>query len=88
MNKENKVKIVKKYGNSAADTGSSTVQIALLSQKITDLTAHLKENKKDKSSMRGLIGMVNKRRKLLNYLRKEDLSSYNSLADELKIRKK
>ena len=88
MNKETKAEIVKKYGSNESDTGSSAVQIALLTQKITDMTAHLKENKKDKSSMRGLIAMVNKRRKLLNYLKKEDFAKFNSLADELKIRKR
>ncbi len=88
MNKETKAAIVLKYGNSATDTGSSAVQIALLSQKITDMTAHLKENKKDKSSMRGLIAMVNKRRKLLLYLKKGDHAKSNALADELNIRKR
>jgi len=88
MNKEDKIKIIKKYGASETDTGSSAVQIALLSQKITEMTAHLKENKKDKSSMRGLIAMVNKRRKLMNYLKKEDYAKFNSIADELKIKKR
>ena len=87
MNKETKADIVKKYGSSATDTGASAVQIVLLSQKIIDMTAHLKENKKDKSSMRGLIAMVNKRRKLLNYLKKEDHAKFNTLSDELNIKK-
>ena len=86
MDKEVKADIIKKYGSSESDTGSSSVQIALLSQKIIDMTAHLKENKKDKSSMRGLIAMVNKRRKLLNYLKKEDHAKFDSLVAELKIR--
>ena len=88
MDKEAKSAIVKKYGKNEADTGSSAVQIALLTTKITEMTEHLKKNKKDKSSMRGLIAMVNKRRKLMNYLKKEDLTKFNSLTDELKIRKK
>ena len=88
MKKEDKAAIVKKYGTNEADTGSSVVQIALLSQKITEMTAHLKKNKKDKSSMRGLIAMVNKRRKLLNYLKREDLSRYNSITEELKIKRR
>lgn len=88
MNKEDKAKIVKKYGSNESDTGSSAVQIAILSKKITELTGHLQVNKKDKSSMRGLIAMVNKRRKLLNYLKREDVARFNSLRDELKIRKK
>ena len=88
MNKEDKAKIVKKHGSNEADTGSSAVQIVLLSTRITELTGHLQKNKKDKSSMRGLIAMVNKRRKLLTYLKKEDYAKFNSLTDELKIKKK
>ena len=88
MNKEDRAKIVKKHGKNEADTGSSAVQITLLSTKITELTGHLQENKKDKSSMRGLIAMVNKRRKLLNYLKRKDLPKFNSLTKELKIKKK
>jgi small subunit ribosomal protein S15 len=88
MNKEKKVEIIKKFGSSESDTGSSAVQVALLSKKISEMTEHLKVNKKDKSSMRGLIAMVNKRRKLLNYLKRKDLAAYNSITEELKIRKK
>ena len=88
LDKNIKADIIKKYGKDSADTGSTSVQIALLTKKIADLTEHLKLNKKDKSSMRGLIAMVNKRRKLFKYLKREDFAQYNSLADELKIRKR
>ena len=88
MDKEQKAEIIKKFGSDEADTGSSAVQVALLTKKISEMTEHLKANKKDKSSMRGLIAMVNKRRKLLNYLKRKDLAAYNSITEELKIRKK
>ena len=88
MDKEQKAEIIKKFGSNEADTGSSAVQVALLTKKISEMTEHLKANKKDKSSMRGLIAMVNKRRKLLNYLKRKDLAAYNSITEELKIRKK
>ena len=88
MNKESKEKIIKKFGRKEGDTGSSEVQIAILSEKISELTEHLRANKKDNSSRRGLITMVNKRRKLLAYLKKENLAVYNEITDKLKIRKK
>ena len=88
MEKDSKAKIIKDFGRKAGDTGSSEVQIALLSKKITEMTEHLRANKKDNSSRRGLIVMVNKRRKLLAYLKKEDIASYNDIVKKLKIRKK
>lgn len=88
MDKDNKLKIVKEYGKKAADTGSTEVQIALLSARISELTEHLRSNKKDNSSRRGLLAMVNNRRKLLAYLKKEDFASYNKITEKLKIRKK
>ena len=88
MNKEKKEKIVKTFGRKEGDTGSSEVQVAILSEKISELTEHLRANKKDNSSRRGLIAMVNKRRKLLAYLKKEDLASYNEITEKFKIRRK
>ena len=88
MNKATKTKIIKEYGHKEGDTGSSEVQIALLSKKIVELTDHLRANKKDNSSRRGLIAMVNNRRKLLLYLKKENMASYNYITEKLKIRKK
>ncbi len=88
MDKKTKAGLVKKFGANEADTGSSTVQIAILSHRISELTEHLKVNKKDNHSRRGLIAMVNKRRKLLKYLKREDLAAYEAITDKLKIRKK
>lgn len=88
MDKTTKTKIIKDFGHKEGDTGSSEVQIALLSTKINELTDHLRANKKDNSSRRGLIAMVNKRRKLLAYLKKEKMASYNDITEKLKIRKK
>ena len=88
MNKEKKSQTIKKFARREGDTGSSEVQIALLSEKISELTEHLRNNKKENSSRRGLITMVNKRRKLLAYLKRENLSSYNDLTAKLKIRRK
>lgn len=88
MNKDTKTKIIREYGRKAEDTGSTEVQIALLSERIAELTAHLQSNKKDNSSRRGLIAMVNRRRRLLAYLKKENLAGYNDITEKLKIRKK
>lgn len=88
MNTETKAAVIKEYALKDGDTGSSEVQVAILTAKIVELTDHLRINKKDNSSRRGLIAMVNKRRKLLIYLKKENLTSYNEITDKLKIRKK
>jgi len=88
MDKDTKSKIIKEFAQKDGDTGSSEVQIALLSNRIAELTDHLRANKKDNSSRRGLIAMVNNRRKLLAYLKKENLASYNSITEKFKIRKK
>ena len=68
------------------DTGSSEVQIALLTRRISDITEHLRSNKKDKSSRRGLIMLVNKRRKLLDYLNREDNERYKQILQQLNLR--
>lgn len=84
---EAKASLVTKFKQSANDTGSVEVQVALLSANITSLTEHLKKHKKDVHSKRGLVGMVNRRRKLLNYLKDRNEGKYQSLIAELGIRK-
>lgn len=87
ITKEKKSENVKKYGKSANDTGSTTVQIALLTERIKDLSGHLKANKKDHSSTRGLLKLVGQRRRLLSYLKKTDLNGYSTLLKQLDLRK-
>lgn len=83
----NKSEIIKKYGTKKADTGSSRVQVAILTSRISELTEHLKLHKKDLHSRRGLITMVNKRRKLLDYLKKHSSEEYSKLIKDLGIRR-
>lgn len=85
--KEQKGKIIKAHRRSELDTGSSEVQVALLTERINQLTDHFKNHKKDVHGRRGLIGLVNRRRKLLDYLKKTDVKKYSSLIKELEIRK-
>ena len=87
MTTERKAEIIKKYGRTPNDTGSPEVQVALLTERINVLTEHLKENKKDHHSRRGLLKMVGKRRGLLDYLKKNDLEGYRALIAKLGIRK-
>ena len=87
MTKERKQEIIKTFGRDEKDTGSSEVQIALLTERINELTEHLKVHKKDNHSRRGLLQMVGKRRNLLNYLAKTDLNKYREIAQKLSIRK-
>lgn len=82
-----KQEIIKHFQKKELDTGSSEVQIALLTYRIKDLTEHFKTHKKDKHGQRGLVKLVNKRRKLLDYLKKKDLNSYTTLIGQLNIRK-
>lgn len=84
---EKKTKIINQYKKHDADTGSAEVQIALLSQKISDLSKHFEVYKKDHSSRRGLLMMVGSRRRLLSYLRTRDRARYSKLIEELGIRK-
>lgn len=79
--------IIKKFAREKGDTGSPEVQIALLTLQIDKLAAHLKEHKKDVHSRRGLLSMVAKRRRLLNYLKSRDEARYNNLIKELKLEK-
>ena len=83
---DKKAEIIKKYARHEGDTGSPEVQIAILTERIKNLTEHIKQNKKDLHSRRGLIGMVNKRRKLLNYLKRIDAERYKKIVEELGIR--
>ena len=87
VTKEGKEVLLKKFQRNALDTGSPEVQIALLSARITDLTQHFKTHKKDQHGMRGLERSVNRRRKLLDYLKKQNQARYESLIQELGIRK-
>ncbi|KAB2853122.1 MAG: 30S ribosomal protein S15 [Ignavibacterium sp.] len=87
MTKEEKLEIVKKFGNDEKDSGKPEVQIALLTKRINDLTDHFNAHKKDHHSRRGLMMMVGKRRRLLDYLMKKDISRYRIIIKELNIRK-
>lgn len=87
LTKEKKKEIIEQYGGSAEDAGATEAQIALLTARINHLTEHLKENGKDHSSRRGLLLMVGKRRRLLNYLMKKDIVKYRELIKQLGIRK-
>ena len=87
MTKERKTEIIKEFGRVEGDTGSSEVQVALLTERINELTEHLKVHMKDNHSRRGLLKMVGKRRNLLNYLEKTDLEKYRELAQKLNLRK-
>ena len=88
INLKNKAEIVAKYGKDAKDTGSVETQIALLTEKITELTEHLKSNPKDFQGKRGLLMMVGKRKRLLSYLKDRNLDDYRKLIKELNIREK
>ncbi len=87
MTKERKQEIINTYRRDENDTGSSEVQIALLTERITELTEHLKVHKKDNHSRRGLLKMVGKRRGLLNYLAKKDVQRYRDIIEKLQLRK-
>lgn len=84
---EQKKDVVSKFKRSETDTGSPEVQVALLTYRINDLQGHFKANKHDHHSRRGLIRMVNQRRKLLDYLKRKDLQRYTSLISELGLRR-
>ncbi|HLE49268.1 MAG TPA: 30S ribosomal protein S15 [Patescibacteria group bacterium] len=87
LSKDKKQEIIKKFAIEKGDTGSPEVQIALLSVQIDKLAEHLKEHKKDNHSRRGLLSMVAKRRRLLNYLKKRSEERYLKLTKELKLEK-
>ena len=87
MTKERKQEIISNYRRDDKDTGSSEVQIALLTERINELTAHLKIHTHDNHSRRGLLKMVGKRRNLLNYLAKNDVERYRNIVEKLGLRK-
>lgn len=87
LTKEQKQDIVKEFGSDGNDTGSTEVQIALLTARIRDLTEHFKVNKKDHASRRGLLKMVGQRRRLLRYLKNTDINKYRDLLVKLNLRK-
>ena len=84
---EAKREIVAKHGKGEADTGSTEVQVALLTARINELTEHLREHKKDHHSRRGLLMLVGKRRRLLQYLQRSDIDRYRALIQELGLRR-
>jgi len=86
INLKNKQEIIKKFGANEKDSGSAEVQIAMLTRKITELTEHMKNNKKDFSTKRGLLRMVGKRKGLLSYLKDKNLEVYRKLIKDLNIR--
>ena len=86
INLKNKSEIIKKFGKDAKDSGSAEVQVALLTEKITELTDHLKTNPKDFQGRRGLLQMVGKRKRFLSYIKDRNLEEYRSLVKKLKIR--
>jgi small subunit ribosomal protein S15 len=86
LTKDKKQELVGKYGRSGGDTGSAEVQVAMLTERINELTEHLRSHVKDHHSRRGLLKMVGKRRRLLAYLESSDLERYRSLVSELGLR--
>jgi small subunit ribosomal protein S15 len=87
MTVERKQEIIETFRRDEKDTGSSEVQIALLTERIKELTEHLKVHKKDNHSRRGLLKMVGKRRSLLNYLEKNDIEKYREIVEKLQLRR-
>lgn len=87
ITKEQKAEIIQKFGKSDTDTGTPEVQIAIFTQRISVLTDHLKDHPKDHSTRRGLLKLVGKRRRLLNYLMESDIERYRTIIQELNIRK-
>jgi small subunit ribosomal protein S15 len=87
ISKEKKAEIIAAYGRTPQDTGSPEVQVAILTERINELTEHLKVNAKDHHSRRGLLKMVGKRRALLEYLKKDDIDAYRALIERLGLRK-
>jgi len=85
LKKEEKAKIVEKFAVHEGDTGSPEVQIALLSKQIEDLSEHLKKHRKDNHSRRGLLNMVSKRRRLIQYLKENESKRYKELSKKLKV---
>jgi small subunit ribosomal protein S15 len=87
MDKALKTEVIKSFAKSEQDTGSSEVQIAILTNRINELTDHLRSNKKDNSARHGLLNMVSRRRKLLKYLNHKDHEAYLAITEKLSIRR-
>ena len=87
LDKDEVSSIIRKFGKNEKDTGASEVQIALLTERINQLTGHCKQFKKDKSSQRGLLSLVGQRRRMLKYIQRTDLEKYRLLIKELGLRK-
>jgi small subunit ribosomal protein S15 len=87
MTAERKQELISKFGDSPADTGKAEVQVALLTERINELTDHLRTHSKDHHSRRGLLMLVGRRRRFLNYLQRRDLERYRSLIRELGLRR-
>jgi small subunit ribosomal protein S15 len=87
MTQERKQELVEKFGDNTTDTGKAEVQIALLTERINELTEHLRAHRKDHHSRRGLLMLVGRRRRFLNYLQRSDLERYRALVRELGLRK-
>ena len=87
ITKDEKLELVKQFGKGENDTGSPEVQIAIFSKRINELTEHLQQHPKDHSTRRGLLKLVGKRRRLLNYLMNTDIERYRAITKELGIRK-
>jgi small subunit ribosomal protein S15 len=87
LTQERKQELVSKFGHDASDTGKAEVQIALMTDRINDLNQHLRTHRKDHHSRRGLLMLVGRRRRLLNYLQRSDLERYRALVRELGLRK-
>jgi small subunit ribosomal protein S15 len=87
LTKDKKAELVDKYGRSQGDTGSAEVQVALMTERINELTEHLRNHTKDHHSRRGLLMLVGKRRRLLRYLESSDVERYRSLVSELGLRR-
>ena len=87
ITQERKVELIKEYGKNEKDSGSSSVQVAILTERIRNLTEHLKGHKKDFGSRRGLLAMVGQRRSLLDYIKAGDEKAYKSLIEKLGLRR-
>ena len=87
LTKDKKAELVDKYGRDGADTGSTEVQVALLTERINELTEHLRTHKHDHYSRRGLLKLVGRRRRFLNYLQRKNLEGYRALIKELGLRR-
>ncbi len=87
ITKERKIELVKEFGANETDTGNTRVQVAILTERIRNLTEHLKINKKDHHTRRGLLMLVGKRKGLLDYVKNSDIVAYRALINELGIRK-